>query len=326
VIDERKIVDLPLNGRSFAQLATLVPGVVAASPFLGGSAGDATPGGIGNPTGSFNVNGMSNTSNNFLLDGANNNDTLTSGFVLRPPPDAIEEFRILAHSYEAQYGRNAGSIIDVVTKSGTNSWSGAAWEFNRDDLLQAWNFFADRNQPKPTLEQNQFGGTLGGPIVRDELLVFGYYEGYRRRAGTTARITVPSGPQRAGDFSGGPPIRDPDTGVPFPDNVIPQARLDPIALRLLNDFVPLPNTGPNAYTASPVVRDDRNQAGVRLDYRPNGKHSLLGRYLWSHTHQVTPATVQPSAQVAGATLQDLTLSDTYIARNNVINSSELPRT
>jgi hypothetical protein len=94
-----------------------VPGVVASSPFLGGAAGDATPGGLGNPTGRFNVNGMSNTSNNFLLDGASNNDTLTSGFVLRPPPDVIQEFKILTHSYGAQYGRNAGSIVDVVTKS-----------------------------------------------------------------------------------------------------------------------------------------------------------------------------------------------------------------
>src|SRR5262245_16505270 len=104
VIPERRIVDLPLNGRNFAQLGTLVPGVVSASPFLGGATGDATPMGLGNPTGSFNVNGMTNTSNNFLLDGASNNDTLTSGFVLRPPPDAIQEFKILTHSYEAQYG------------------------------------------------------------------------------------------------------------------------------------------------------------------------------------------------------------------------------
>src|SRR5690606_1871294 len=115
-------------------------------------------------------------------------------------------------------------------------------------------------------------------------------------------ITVPSGAQRAGDFSGLPAIRDPETGQPFPGNLIPQARLDPIALRLLNDFVPLPNTGPNAYTASPVVRDTRNQAGVRLDYRPSGKHAILGRYLWSRTNQITPPTVQPSAQAAGATL------------------------
>src|SRR5262245_20679028 len=174
VIDQKKIVDLPLNGRSFAQLGTLVPGVVAPPLFLGGAAGDATPGGLFNPTGSFNVNGMSGTSNNFLLDGANNNDTFSSGFVLRPPPDAIQEVKILTHSYEAQYGRNYGSIVDVVTKSGTNNWRGGSWEFNRDDSLQARNFFADRNQPKPTLQQNQFGGTLGGPVAKNQLFAFGY--------------------------------------------------------------------------------------------------------------------------------------------------------
>src|SRR5262249_36080492 len=144
-----------------------------------------------NPTGSFNVNGMGSTSNNFLLDGANNNDTFSSGFVLRPPPDAIQEFKILTHSYEAQYGRNYGSIVDVVTKSGTNTWRGGGWEFNRDDALQARNFFADRNQPKPTLQQNQFGGTFGGPVARNELFTFGYYEGYRRRARTSTVLIVP---------------------------------------------------------------------------------------------------------------------------------------
>src|SRR5262245_29796592 len=196
VIDEKKIVDLPLNGRSFAQLGTLVPGVVAPPLFLGGAAGDATPGGLFNPTGSFNVNGMSNTSNNFLLDGATNNDTFSSGFILRPPPDAIQEFKILTHSYEAQYGRNAGSVVDVVTKSGTNTWHGAGWEFNRDDSLQARNFFADRNRPKPMLEQNQFGGALGMPVVDNRLFAFGYYEGYRRRAGTTTALIVPTAAQR----------------------------------------------------------------------------------------------------------------------------------
>ncbi|MEZ5288750.1 MAG: TonB-dependent receptor [Vicinamibacterales bacterium] len=127
VIDEQKVVDLPLNGRNFTQLGTLIPGVVAPPSGLGGQSGDATPGGFGNVTGGFNVNGMRNQSNNFLLDGATNNDTFNTGFVLRPPPDAIEEFKILTHAFGAEYGRSAGSVVNVVTKSGTNRVSGSAW-------------------------------------------------------------------------------------------------------------------------------------------------------------------------------------------------------
>ncbi len=167
VIDQQKVVDLPLNGRNFTQLGTLIPGVVAPPSGLGGQTGDATPGGFGNVTGGFNVNGMRNQSNNFLMDGATNNDTFNTGFVLRPPPDAIQEFKILTHAFGAEYGRNAGSVVNVVTKSGSNTLTGAAWEFNRDDALQARNFFAPGNQPKPELKQNQFGAALGGPMVQE---------------------------------------------------------------------------------------------------------------------------------------------------------------
>jgi hypothetical protein len=320
VIDEKKVVDLPLNGRNFAQLGTLIPGVVAPPAALGGLAGDATPGGFGNVTGSFNVNGMRNQSNNFLLDGATNNDTFNTGFVLRPPPDAIQEFKILTHSYNAEYGRSAGSVVNVVTKSGTNEWHGGAWEFNRSDALQARNFFAPANQPKPRLKQNQFGASLGGPVTTNKLFVFGYYEGYRNVSGTTTTLAVFSPEQRRGDFSASAtPIRDPLTGQPFAGNVIPSQRLDPIALKLLNDFVPLPNVAGNRYTVSPNVKDDRNQAGIRLDYHLSDKHSVLGRYLWSHTNRLTPRTVQPADQLAKATLQDVMLSDTYTFSSNAIN-------
>ncbi|MBI4476157.1 MAG: TonB-dependent receptor, partial [Acidobacteria bacterium] len=156
VVDERKVVELPLNGRNFTQLGTLLPGVVAPPGALGGAAGEATPGGFGAVTSGFSVNGMRNQSNNFLLDGASNNDTFNTGFVLRPPPDAIQEFKILTHSYAAEYGRNTGSVVNVVTKSGSNAFHGSAWEFNRDDALEARNFFAPADQAKPKLKQNQF--------------------------------------------------------------------------------------------------------------------------------------------------------------------------
>ncbi|HXH06559.1 MAG TPA: TonB-dependent receptor [Vicinamibacterales bacterium] len=313
VIDERQIADLPLNGRNFTQLGPLIPGVVAPPAALGGQAGDATPGGFGAVTAGFNVNGMRNQSNNFLLDGASNNDTFNTGFVLRPPPDAIQEFKILTHSYNAEYGRNAGSVVDVVTKSGTNELHGSLWEFNRDDRFEARNFFAPPDQPKPVLEQHQFGATLGGPILRNRLFAFGYYEGYRNRRGTTTVVTVPTAAQRAGDFSGGPVIRDPLTRQPFPGNAIPPQRIDPAARRLLDEFVPLPNTGATRYTASPVTTDDRDAIGLRLDYRPSAAHALLGRYLRTHTDRRTPPITTPAPQISRATLQDAMLSHTYLA-------------
>ena len=318
VIDEKKIVDLPLNGRNFAQLGTLIPGVVAAPAGLGGLNGDATPGGFGNVTGSFNVNGQRNQSNNFLMDGANNNDTFNTGFVLRPPPDAIQEFKILTHSYNAEYGRNSGSVTNVVTKSGSNQWHGALWEFNRNDKFQERNFFVPSTQAKPTLKQNQFGASIGGPLVKDKLFAFGYYEGYRNTRGTTQNLLVPTAAQRSGDFSGAT-IRDPLTGQPFPGGVIPANRISPISTKLLNDFMPLPNSGTNRYIVSPNVVDDRNQAGGRLDYKLSEKHSMIGRFMWNHTNVATPKVQQPADALAIAKIMDLMVSDTYMFSPNAIN-------
>jgi len=320
VIDERKVVDLPLNGRNFTQLGTLIPGVVAPPASLGGQTGDAEAGtnGFGAVTAGFSVNGMRNQSNNFLLDGASNNDTFNTGFVLRPPPDAIQEFKILTHSYGAEYGRNAGSVVNVVTKSGSNEWHGAGWWFNRNDAMNSRNFFAPANQAKPELKQNQFGASAGGPIVADKLFVFGYYEGFRNDSGITQTIVVPTADQRSGNF-GSTTIRDPLTGQPFAGNVIPAGRISPISQRMLQDFVPPPNVGANRYTVSPTVKDSRDQFGIRLDYRTSQRHSILARYLWSDSERQTPRTVQPADQLALATLQDVMLSDTFSFGSNAIN-------
>ncbi len=322
VIDQQKVVDLPLNGRNFTQLGTLIPGVVAPPSGLGGQTGDATPGGFGNATGGFNVNGMRNQSNNFLMDGATNNDTFNTGFVLRPPPDAIQEFKILTHAFGAEYGRNAGSVVNVVTKSGTNTLSGAAWEFNRDDALQARNFFAPGNQPKPELEQNQFGAALGGPIVKNRVFGFGYYEGFRNDAGITNNVLVLSEAQRAGNF-GATAIRDPLTGQPFPNNTIPANRISPIASKLLTDFVPLPNSPGNRYIISPTVNDVRDQFGARFDVQLSQSQSLLARYMRSDTDRTTPKVIAAVDQRALATLQDGMVSHNYVIASNVINQARV---
>ena len=321
VIDEQKIVELPLNGRNFTQLGTLIPGVVAPPGGLGGQSGDATPGGFGNATGGFNVNGMRNQSNNFLMDGATNNDTFNTGFVLRPPPDAIEEFKILTHAFQAEYGRNAGSVVNVVTKSGSNRLSGSLWEFNRDDALQARNYFAPQTQPKPELKQNQFGAAIGGPVLRNRLFGFGYYEGYRNDSGITQNIVVLSEAQRRGDFSGGAAIRDPLTGLPFPGNIIPPNRISPAATQLLQEFVPLPNSPGNRYIVSPTVTDVRDQFGIRFDYHVGARQTVLVRYMRSETDRLTPRIVAPIDQRALATLQDALVSHNFVISSNVINQA-----
>jgi outer membrane receptor protein involved in Fe transport len=318
VVDERKVVDLPLNGRNFAQLGTLLPGVVAPPASLGGLDGNATVGGFGIPTGSFNVNGMRNQSNNFQLDGAANNDSFNSGFVVRPPPDAVQEFKILTHSYGAEYGRNAGSVVNVVTKSGTNRWHGSAWEFNRDDNFQARNFFATFT---PTLKQNQFGGALGGPIVKNRLFIFGYYEGFRNTQGTTSNLVVLSAAQRAGNF-GGTAIRDPLTGQAFQGNTIPGDRISPISTKILNDFIPLPNQPGNHLVRAPNTEDRRHQFGDRVDYRVNDSHTLFGRYLYGHSNAFNPlggSNFSPKGNTAVARVQDVMGSDTWTIRPNMIN-------
>jgi len=317
-IDQQKVVELPLNGRNFTQLGTLIPGVLAPPSGLGGQTGDATPGGFGASTAGFNVNGMRNQSNNFVLDGTTNNDTFNTGFVLRPPPDAIQEFKIQTHSYAAEYGRNAGAVVNVVTKSGTNAFHGAGWEFNRDDSLQAKNYFALSTQPKPKLKQNQFGGAVGGPIQKNKLFFFGYYEGYRNQQGSTSNILVATDAQRSGNF-GSTVIKDPQTGQPFLNNTIPANRLDPSAIKLLNQFVPQANSGTNRYIVSPTTTDNRDSLGLRMDYQFSSNNTLLGRYLRAKTDRVTPPITTPSAQEAKATLQDFMMSDTQLLGTHAIN-------
>ena len=192
VVQEREILDLPLNGRNFTQLGTLQPGVVPLTPGLK-EAGSSIRQGQ-----SYAVNGQRPESNNFLIDGANNFNGVDGGFVLKPPVDAVTEFRILTHNATAEFGSSLGSTTNIITKSGTNNFHGALYEFLRNDAFDATRYFATTTEP---LKQNQFGGTVGGPIVKDKTFFFLFYEGFRNREGQTQGSTVPSVKQRQGDFS-----------------------------------------------------------------------------------------------------------------------------
>src|ERR1700678_4114278 len=189
---EREILDLPLDGRNFSQLGLLQPGVVPLTPGL------LEAGGPARQNQAYAVDGQRPESNNFLIDGADNVSAVDGGFVLKPPIDAIAEFKILTHNANAEFGRNTGSTTNIVTRSGTNSFHGALWEFLRNDAMDASDYFTQTVQP---LKQNQFGATFGGPIFKDKTFFFGYYEGFRNRQGESVPSTVPSAAERQGNFA-----------------------------------------------------------------------------------------------------------------------------
>lgn len=246
VVDNVRVVEMPLNGRTFYSLATLVPGVVP--PRQGSS--NAHRGG-------FNVAGSDETSNNFSLNGFENNDNATMAPLMRPSVDAIQEFTILTGVYPAQYGYGDGGQVIVTTKSGTNSFHGSVFEFIRNSaVLTARNFFQPPG-PLPSFKRNQFGATLGGPIRKDKTFFFYTYEGFRDGSSVTSRETVPTVAMKNGDFSAllpGRIIQDPNTRQPFPGNIVPRSRLSPVGVALL-DFYPEPTF------ATPAGSDPRSNYG-----------------------------------------------------------------
>src|SRR5881397_208556 len=211
VVDQRKIVELPLNGRDYLQLAFMQPNVFATAQ--GSNLGFR---------GGLNVAGNSEIANQYLLDGVDNNDETTNQPLHRPILDAVREFKILTGTYSAEYGRQAGGQIMVTTQSGTNAFHGSLWEFHRNSALDARNFFAPF---KPSFRRNQFGGVVGGPIKKDKTFFFAAYEGQRRGQQEASLATVPSLALRNGDFSSvSAPVRNPFNGNnPFPGNQIPQS-------------------------------------------------------------------------------------------------------
>lgn len=286
VVDERRIVDLPLNGRNVLQLVALNAGI---------SDKNATFGVIqANTLGRFqyqfpvSINGSRGNGTNYLLDNADHNDNYTNIAQPYPNPDAVQEFSVQTSTFDAQYGRSVGGAVNVVTRSGTNQLHGTVFNFLRNNALNARNFFTG----KDSLKRNQFGFTLGGPLVipnlyngRDRTFVFGAYQGTRERIATPGQATAPSEAMKRGDFSsflqpdGTGRIMDPDApGTYFPNNQIPVGRFDPVAARLLT-FLPS-STASNFLIRFPVPsqRTDDNQFLVRLDHHLTPRQRLSGRY------------------------------------------------
>lgn len=302
VVHQRSIVELPLNGRNFVQLGTLSPGAIKSEgqQFNNPSASTSVRG-----TTSLSVNGLKENTNDWIIDGVDNNELTAGSIAIMPSIDSIQEFKVLTSNYTAQYGRNGGGTIILTTKSGTNGFHGTAFEFLRNDALDARNFF-DGVQ-KPSFRQNQFGFSLGGPIKKDKLFLFGDYQGTRIRKELTFLSTVPTARARAGDFSeaGQAPVFDPcltfnaatqtcttfntGTRTQFAGNVIPTARLDPIAVKLLNLY-PIPNLPGLAnnfrFNSKRVV--DQNQFDVRVDHNVRDADAYFGRFSFDNAKQFFP--------------------------------------
>ncbi len=262
VIETKKIVELPLNGRNYSDLALLSPGV-RRSAYA-----------VANPPreGSFNVNGQRSVFNNFLLDGVDNNSYGTSnqGFanqVINLPPDALTEFRIVTNNMSAEYGRASGAMVNASMRSGTNQLHGAAWEFLRNTDLNAIGFFKPAGGVKPVLQRNQFGATLGGPIVKDRAFFFANYEGFRENNKFLTFSVLPTAAQRQGIFT--TTITNPLTGKVYPAGTpIPQSDWQPFARKVISDL-PLP-TNPESANNYQRIRTDRNHTD-KMDLKLDGQ-------------------------------------------------------
>jgi Carboxypeptidase regulatory-like domain/TonB dependent receptor len=326
---EHEILDLPLDGRNFSQLGTLQPGVVPLTPGL------LEAGGPARQNQAYAVDGQRPESNNFMIDGADNVSAVDGGFVLKPPIDAIAEFKILSHNANAEFGRNTGSTTNIVTRSGSNSFHGAAWEFLRNDAMDSSDYFTRSVQP---LKQNQFGATFGGPILKDKTFFFGYYEGFRNRQGETVPATVPSVAERQGNFAeectdlSGASF-DPSTGLcsnpqgqltffgtPVPFNQMTLfTPIDPIATNVL-PFFPMPNQGANGFIATQTLIENNDQFGVRLDHYLSRVDTLNFRYMYSSGPTTDPLS-PVGANVPGFPVGEDDRAQNFVAQETHIFSS-----
>lgn len=274
VVQRQQIVALPLNGRSYANLILLAPGVRESSTnsAIGGGGREAA----------FNVNGLRATVNNFLLDGIDNNAYGTSNQsfssqVVQVSPDAIAEFKVQTNTYSAEFGRSGGAVINATYRSGTNGFHGAAWEFHRNTVLNAVGFFKPAGGVKPPLIRNQFGFAFGGPILKDRTFFFGDYEGFRQIQKNLVFSSIPTLTQRQGVLSVA--VRDPLTGTAYAAGTpIPMTAF---ARKVLSEL-PAPTTSGTANNYQELVlnRNFNDKYNVRIDHKLNEAASIFGR--WSY--------------------------------------------
>ena len=333
IIESKAVSDLPLNGRNFLQLSKLSAGVLESKP------GDRASSG-----GSFIANGVRAQLNNFQLDGVDNNAKIvdqqnSSPVVIQPSVDAIQEFRVETNNYSAEYGYSAGAVVNATIKNGTNNFHGSAFEFLRNNYFDARNYFTTAGTRQPTLQQHQFGGTVGGPVIRNKAFFFGSWQRDSINRGITYVNTVATAAQKAGDFSGLSPIYDPATTATvrpgvfsrslFPGNQIDSRRFSPAAAKLLA-ALPLPNFPNqtiNNYVVSPTSTTRGNRFDFRHDLQISQQDNLFARYSYFQSDQVTPGPF-PAPIIGSANFQiapkanvgnGAALGETHIFSPTVVN-------
>jgi hypothetical protein len=320
LIDQKRVVELPLNGRMAQTLVFLSAGTVD----LGrNGCRICGHGGVYPGEQTAGVNGAGMAQVNYQLDGAGHNDTYLNVNVPFPNPDAVQEFNLQSSNFTAEYGNAGGGIVNIVTRSGTNQIHGTLFEFLRNGKLNARNFFADRQD---TLKRNQFGGSVGGPILKDKLFYFGTYQGTRIRSEAAGRVAfVPTAAERTGDFSSlSRQLVDPVTREPFPNNRIPLNRISPVASFFLKS-IPVPNrAGRELNFVGTNQIETENQFMTKLDYNA-GKHQISGRYFFTDYDRpaVIPAENILAASSAGnaVRVQNIALNHTYAIRPTLLLTS-----
>lgn len=279
-VTSQAVQDLPLNGRNFVQLAQSVPGA------NGGPGNGLTSGNRPDDrrqTSAISVNGQSEVINNEMIDGMDNNERIIGGIGVRPSVDAISEFQVQTNDYSAEVGRTAGGVVNVITKSGTNNFHGSVYEYFRNDNFDAHSYFDQPGTAKPELRQNQYGGSIGGPIIKDKTFFFGDYEGFRLISGQSSQVLpVPTlfEEQHPGDFSdiGGPVI----------------TTIDPIGLAYFKMY-PAPNDGPASFI-TPNLNKSQNSStfDIRVDHHFDKNNSLFGRYTYNNVSTLIPGGLPPT--------------------------------
>ncbi len=311
LVDQQRIVDLPLNGRRITNLMQIQAGVIQRAS--GTSEGDA-----------FVVNGSRQSGVYFTLDGGMNTDSYRNYSGVFPNPDAVQEFSIQKSNFSAEYANATGAVVSVATKSGTNEIHGSAFEFLRNGVFNARNFFAAR---RDSLKRSQFGGTLGGPIIRDKMFFFGSYQGTRNRSDPQlTRQFLPTAAFRRGDFSGQRAITDPQTRQPFPGNQIPASRLSSVTQALLR-YIPDPGTPDGQRFVGVPLKTSEDEYTAKVDANL-GSHRLMGRFFRHHFGRPFTGKTEDLASMFASEVgrssqpyQQLTVNDIFTASPAAINSA-----